>query len=56
MVYLVDFLLLEPIQASDRQNKMVFVLDSSNPEQAQGIRLQSILDVVSQVRAAKVCV
>ncbi|XP_011476805.1 caspase recruitment domain-containing protein 10 isoform X2 [Oryzias latipes] len=40
----------EPIQASDRQNKMVFVLDSSNPEQAQGIRLQSILDVVSQER------
>ncbi|RVE69178.1 hypothetical protein OJAV_G00075230 [Oryzias javanicus] len=40
----------EPIQASDRQNKTVFMLDSCSQEQALGIRLQSILDVISQER------
>ncbi|KAM3864409.1 caspase recruitment domain-containing protein 10 [Diretmus argenteus] len=38
----------EPIQASDRRDKRVFLLDSSTPEQALGIRLQSIQDVISQ--------
>lgn len=39
----------EPIQASERQDKRVFLLDSCTPEQALGIRLQSIQDVISQV-------
>ncbi|KAM7386441.1 hypothetical protein PAMA_009183 [Pampus argenteus] len=38
----------EPIQASERQDKRVFSLDSCTPEQALGIRLQSIQDVISQ--------
>ncbi|XP_040917755.1 caspase recruitment domain-containing protein 11 [Toxotes jaculatrix] len=38
----------EPIQASERQDKSVFLLDSCSPEQALGIRLQSIQDVISQ--------
>eukprot|EP00064_Thunnus_orientalis_P013628 superscaffoldBa00002250_g13667 len=38
----------EPIQASERQDKRVFLLDSCTPEQALGIRLQSIQDVISQ--------
>ncbi|XP_023144470.2 caspase recruitment domain-containing protein 11 [Amphiprion ocellaris] len=38
----------EPIQASERQDKRVFLLDSCSPEQALGIRLQSIQDVISQ--------
>uniref|UniRef100_UPI003AAB36ED caspase recruitment domain-containing protein 10 n=1 Tax=Centroberyx gerrardi TaxID=166262 RepID=UPI003AAB36ED len=38
----------EPIQASERRDKRVFLLDSSTPEQAVGIRLQSIQDVISQ--------
>lgn len=39
----------EPIQASERRDKRVFLLDSCSPEQALGIRLQSIQDVISQV-------
>ncbi|KAG8006406.1 Caspase recruitment domain-containing protein 10, partial [Nibea albiflora] len=38
----------EPIQASERRDKRVFLLDSCSPEQALGIRLQSIQDVISQ--------
>ncbi|XP_069005607.1 caspase recruitment domain-containing protein 10 [Embiotoca jacksoni] len=38
----------EPIQASERQDKSIFFLDSGSPEQALGIRLQSIQDVISQ--------
>lgn len=38
----------EPIQASERRDKRVFMLDSCSPEQALGIRLQSIQDVISQ--------
>ncbi|CAJ1075828.1 caspase recruitment domain-containing protein 10-like [Xyrichtys novacula] len=38
----------EPIQASERRDKRVFLLDSCSPEQALGIRLQSIQDVMSQ--------
>ncbi|XP_033944307.1 caspase recruitment domain-containing protein 10 isoform X2 [Pseudochaenichthys georgianus] len=38
----------EPIQASERRDKKVFLLDSSIPEQALGIRLQSIQEVISQ--------
>lgn len=38
----------EPIQASERQDKRIFLLDSCSPEQALGIRLQSIEDVISQ--------
>ncbi|XP_008294593.1 caspase recruitment domain-containing protein 10 [Stegastes partitus] len=38
----------EPIQASERQDKRIFLLDSCSPEQALGIRLQSIQDVISQ--------
>ena len=39
----------EPIAASERRDKRVFLLDSCGPEQALGIRLQSIQDVISQV-------
>ncbi|XP_029293657.1 caspase recruitment domain-containing protein 10 [Cottoperca gobio] len=38
----------EPIQASERRDKRVFLLESCSPEQALGIRLQSIQDVISQ--------
>ncbi|CAN9505167.1 unnamed protein product [Ophioblennius macclurei] len=38
----------EPIPSSDRQDKKVFLLDSSGPEQTLGIRLKSIQDVISQ--------
>ncbi|CAB1341891.1 unnamed protein product [Coregonus sp. 'balchen'] len=38
----------EPIQATERNDKSVFLLDASTPEQALGIRLQSIQDVISQ--------
>ncbi|XP_070779383.1 caspase recruitment domain-containing protein 10 isoform X2 [Enoplosus armatus] len=38
----------EPIQASERRDKRMFLLDSCSPEQALGIRLQSIQDVISQ--------
>uniref|UniRef100_A0A4W6DKD3 Guanylate kinase-like domain-containing protein n=1 Tax=Lates calcarifer TaxID=8187 RepID=A0A4W6DKD3_LATCA len=38
----------EPIQPSERRDKRVFLLDSCSPEQALGIRLQSIEDVISQ--------
>ncbi|XP_078017215.1 caspase recruitment domain-containing protein 10 isoform X2 [Epinephelus lanceolatus] len=38
----------EPIQASERRDKRVFLLDSCSQEQALGIRLQSIQDVISQ--------
>ncbi|KAG7216244.1 hypothetical protein INR49_029095 [Caranx melampygus] len=38
----------EPIQASERQDKSVFLLDSCTPEQALGIRLQSVQDIISQ--------
>ncbi|XP_067089393.1 caspase recruitment domain-containing protein 11 isoform X1 [Osmerus mordax] len=38
----------EPIPALDRRDRKVFLLDSSSPEQALGIRLQSIQDVISQ--------
>ncbi|XP_038550941.1 caspase recruitment domain-containing protein 11 [Micropterus salmoides] len=38
----------EPIQASERRDKRVFLLDSCSPDQALGIRLQSIQDVISQ--------
>ncbi|XP_068605881.1 caspase recruitment domain-containing protein 10 [Brachionichthys hirsutus] len=38
----------EPISASDRRDKRVFLLDSLSSEQALGIRLQSIQDVISQ--------
>ncbi|KAM9346537.1 caspase recruitment domain-containing protein 10 [Symphorus nematophorus] len=38
----------EPIPASERRDKRVFLLDSCSPEQALGIRLQSIQDVISQ--------
>ncbi|KAF7649716.1 hypothetical protein LDENG_00137090 [Lucifuga dentata] len=38
----------EPIQASDRQDKKVFMLDSCTEEQALGIRLQSIQEIISQ--------
>ncbi|XP_059203259.1 caspase recruitment domain-containing protein 10 [Centropristis striata] len=38
----------EPIQASERRDKRVFLLDSCSQEQTLGIRLQSIQDVISQ--------
>ncbi|KAM4634887.1 caspase recruitment domain-containing protein 10 [Polymixia lowei] len=38
----------EPIQASERRDKRVFLLDSSTPEQAFGIRLQSVQEVINQ--------
>ncbi|KAM9844027.1 caspase recruitment domain-containing protein 11 [Aulostomus maculatus] len=38
----------EPIQASERQDKQVFLLDSCTQEQVLGIRLQSIQEVISQ--------
>uniref|UniRef100_UPI0037E872C9 caspase recruitment domain-containing protein 10 n=1 Tax=Semicossyphus pulcher TaxID=241346 RepID=UPI0037E872C9 len=38
----------EPIQLSERREKRVFLLDSCSPEEALGIRLQSIQDVMSQ--------
>nr|XP_019960932.1 PREDICTED: caspase recruitment domain-containing protein 10 isoform X2 [Paralichthys olivaceus] len=38
----------EPIQASERRDKSVFLLDSCSPEQVLGVRLKSIQDVISQ--------
>ncbi|KAM6957867.1 caspase recruitment domain-containing protein 10 [Aplochiton taeniatus] len=38
----------EPTQPSDRCDKKVFLLNSSTPEQALGIRLQSIQEVINQ--------
>nr|XP_046163499.1 caspase recruitment domain-containing protein 11 isoform X2 [Oncorhynchus gorbuscha] len=38
----------EPIQATERNDKSVFLLDASTPEQALGISLQSIQEVISQ--------
>ncbi|XP_034395595.1 caspase recruitment domain-containing protein 10 [Cyclopterus lumpus] len=38
----------EPIQASERRDKIVFLLDPCSLETALGIRLQSIQDVISQ--------
>ncbi|MEQ2251428.1 hypothetical protein ILYODFUR_010850 [Ilyodon furcidens] len=40
----------EPIQASEQKDKRIFLLDSCSPEQALGIRLESIQDVISQDR------
>ncbi|XP_027898216.1 caspase recruitment domain-containing protein 10 [Xiphophorus couchianus] len=40
----------EPIQASEQKDKRIFLLDSCSPEQALGIRLDSIQDVISQGR------
>ncbi|XP_017272012.1 caspase recruitment domain-containing protein 10 [Kryptolebias marmoratus] len=40
----------EPIPALERQDKKVFLLDSSSPEQPVGIRLESIQEVISQDR------
>ncbi|XP_016530926.1 caspase recruitment domain-containing protein 11 [Poecilia formosa] len=40
----------EPIQASEQKDKRIFLLDSCSPEQALGIRLESIQDVISQGR------
>ncbi|KAJ8387567.1 hypothetical protein AAFF_G00152630 [Aldrovandia affinis] len=38
----------EPISAADKQDKRVFLLDPSTSEQALGVRLESIQDVISQ--------
>ncbi|KAK9535492.1 hypothetical protein VZT92_007869 [Zoarces viviparus] len=38
----------EPIQASERREKRVFLLDPCSPETTLGIRMQSIQDVISQ--------
>ncbi|KAL0992961.1 hypothetical protein UPYG_G00101530 [Umbra pygmaea] len=38
----------EPIQATEREDGSVFLLEASPPEQAYGIRLQSIQDVIRQ--------
>ncbi|XP_058509366.1 caspase recruitment domain-containing protein 10 [Solea solea] len=38
----------EPVQASERRDKSVFLLKSCSPEQNLGIRLKSIQDVISQ--------
>ncbi|XP_028312054.1 caspase recruitment domain-containing protein 10 isoform X2 [Gouania willdenowi] len=38
----------EPIPPSERQDKKIFLLNSSSSEQTVGIRLQSIQDVISQ--------
>ncbi|XP_047426850.1 caspase recruitment domain-containing protein 11 isoform X2 [Mugil cephalus] len=38
----------EPIPASERQDKRIFLLDSHSPEQALGIRLESIQEVINQ--------
>lgn len=43
----------EPIQASEQKDKRIFLLDSCSPEQALGIRLESIQDVISQVKQNK---
>ncbi|KAM4535297.1 caspase recruitment domain-containing protein 11 [Fundulus diaphanus] len=40
----------EPIKASEQKDKRIFLLDSCSPEQALGIRLESIQDVISQGR------
>ncbi|XP_054892127.1 caspase recruitment domain-containing protein 10 isoform X2 [Poeciliopsis prolifica] len=40
----------EPIQALEQKDKRIFLLDSCSPEQALGIRLESIQDVISQGR------
>ncbi|XP_061566942.1 caspase recruitment domain-containing protein 11 [Cololabis saira] len=40
----------EPIQASERQDKKIFFLDSNTTDQTLGIQLQSIQDVMSQDR------
>lgn len=39
----------ESILASERRHKTVFLLDSYSPEHSEGIRLQSIQEVISQV-------
>lgn len=39
----------EPILASERQDKTVFLLDSCSPDHTQGIRLQSLQEVINQV-------
>lgn len=39
----------EPIVASERQDKTVFLLDSCSPDHTQGIRLQAIEEIISQV-------
>ncbi|XP_060946543.1 caspase recruitment domain-containing protein 10 isoform X3 [Limanda limanda] len=38
----------EPVQESERQDKSVFLLDSCSPDQALGVRLESIQEVISQ--------
>ncbi|XP_036943840.1 caspase recruitment domain-containing protein 10 isoform X1 [Acanthopagrus latus] len=38
----------EPIQPSERRDKRVFLMDSCSQDQALGIRLQSIQDIISQ--------
>ncbi|XP_012991468.3 caspase recruitment domain-containing protein 10 [Esox lucius] len=38
----------EPIQATERKDSTIFLLDSSTPEQLLGIRLQSVQEVISQ--------
>ncbi|KAM6966639.1 LOW QUALITY PROTEIN: caspase recruitment domain-containing protein 10 [Tautogolabrus adspersus] len=38
----------EPIQASERNDRRVFLLDSCAPDQTLGIKLQSVQDVMSQ--------
>ncbi|KAF3700495.1 Caspase recruitment domain-containing protein 10 CARD-containing MAGUK protein 3 [Channa argus] len=38
----------EPIQASEMREKTVFLLETYSPDQALGIRLQSIQDVINQ--------
>ncbi|CAF91731.1 unnamed protein product, partial [Tetraodon nigroviridis] len=43
-----DTCLPEPILASERRDKTVFLLDSCSPENTQGIRLQSIQEVIGQ--------
>lgn len=43
----------EPIQASEQKDKRIFLLDSCSPEQTLGIRLESIQDVISQVKQNK---
>uniref|UniRef100_A0A096LXV9 CARD domain-containing protein n=1 Tax=Poecilia formosa TaxID=48698 RepID=A0A096LXV9_POEFO len=40
----INFPFSEPIQASEQKDKRIFLLDSCSPEQALGIRLESIQD------------
>lgn len=42
-------LFAEPIPAPERRDKAVFLLDPCSPEQAEGVRLQAIQEVISQV-------